>query len=99
LADRLFQRRRTESWLSSLLVLMRYEVFADAECHTRFILSRQFVLPDAKQCPPRFPQRAIHQPVACFISSEFLSPEQSVGRGFCRVPWATVPETTIDEHG
>jgi hypothetical protein len=65
----------------------------------QLILSRQFMLPNAKHTPTAFSESSSHFPVAFYIAGELSSP-----KGYARfwrpsVLWTAMPKTSVHKHG
>ena len=62
-----------------------------------FILTRQFMFPDAEDAPAASAQEAGDEAVAVGVAGEFLFPEGAVADGRGPVLRTAVPEAAVDE--
>ena len=75
------------------------ESTSDAGDAARFVVTLEFVLPDAQHSPTCFTKRPVYQAVAGLVPRQLLSPESAVRNRLAGVNWASVPETTVNKHG
>jgi len=62
-------------------------------------LVRQLVLPEADDTPASFLEIVAHFPVPGHVLGDLLTPVGLIGLWYSHVPRATMPETSVNEHG
>lgn len=73
------------------------ESTSDAGDAARFVVTLEFVLPDAQHSPTCFTKRPVYQAVAGLVPRQFLPPENSVRSRLAGVERTCVPEAAVHE--
>lgn len=84
-------------WLA--VELRRQTEAAEAGEEAGEVFAGEFVLPDAKDAPAGFAERAVDEAISGLIAGDFGEPEFRVLLGLCAVDRAAVPEAAVDEDG
>ena len=75
------------------------QLFSNSAQPACLMLAGQFMFPNPKDTPARFPQCPRHEPVTNLIAGNLFAPESGITLGLCSVLGAAMPETAVHKNG